>query len=69
MEEEKKQNTSQKAPVKELSKNQVIKKLLAKVDDNGPLPMEPRPKRKLSTEMSGIIGNLNPNFAKSQAEE
>jgi hypothetical protein len=69
MEEEKKQSSSHKAPVKQLNKNQVIKKLLAKVEDNGPLPKEERPKRKMSTEMTGVIGNLNPNFAKAQTEE
>jgi hypothetical protein len=69
MEEEIKQSSSQKAPVKQLSKNQVIKKLLAKVEDNGPEPKEVRPKRKLSTEMTGIIGNLNPNYDKAHMEE
>ena len=69
MEEEKKQSSTQKAPVKQLTKNQIIKKLLAKVEDNGPLPKEERPKRKMSTEMTGVIGNLNPNFSKAQTEE
>lgn len=69
MEEEKKQSSTQKAPVKQLTKNQIIKKLLAKVEDNGPLPKEERPERKMITEMTGVIGNLNPNFAKAQTEE